>query len=524
MALDCADYMDIDDEWTLHSITTQIIEFRDTANSSLVPPAQTLPPVTNDSFQSIIVVDTNFLLSHLAFVKSLIYEHAKLHNLVIIIPWIVLQELDGLKGGSKKIPKNPKDGSQPALSTLAQTAINFLHNCLLNGQEGVRGQKLDEKVDEAEKNDDKILNCCRYFKLETGSLVTLLSNDKNLCIKAMVHEIPTESYQKKGKGLDGILERILPKLSKFEINGIYTRSSSSSVVNQYCDPHDGENSYDEDIVMDDCNDIVMTSTLPLALPSALPSTRPPTLPSSLPASNSEVGEDRSIYASIHAPLQTKLARSKSLDNCNNNHKNHKKHKNGVTNQAHTNRTLDDINLNEHTSYTVQTTTTPTVLMGPVYTDPQIPKALLMQMINLGQRELINKVIDELESFLPNPIKFHFNMLLGENWTYVVSDTEPWSLSCMLKFIERLWISVFSEIFDQAYQIQSMTIRLHSFVNQWELKQRRNVYTINLTVQDIITFLQSAEVVLRMIYSKYAEATFPVVTITDNWWMEFKKTL
>ncbi|CAG8445622.1 3683_t:CDS:2 [Ambispora leptoticha] len=528
MALDCVDYMDIDDEWTLNSITTQIIEFRDAAKSSLVPPAeqsnkgvnskrilfQSLPPVTNHSFQSIIVVDTNFLLSHLAFVKSLIYEHAKLNNLVIIVPWIVLQELDGLKGCPKKQHNN---NSQPALSTLAQTAINFLHNCLLNGQEGVRGQRLDENVDKAEKNDDKILDCCRYFKLEARCPVTLLSNDKNLCVKAMVHEIPTESYQKKGKGLDGILERILQKLSKmseFEVDDIYTQSSPP-VVDQYCDPqydNGEENPYDDDVVMDDCNDVVMSSSLSLTPP----------------VSNSEVRGDKSLYASIHAPLNAKLARSKSMDNYGNSQKNLKIQKNRITNQVPTSRTLDDINLSEYnsiseyTSCTTQTSTALAVCMGPVYTDPQIPKALLTQKINLGQRELVDKVISELESLLPCPFKFHFRTLLGENWTYVVSDIEPWSLSCMLKFVERYWISVFSEVFDQAHQIQSMTVRLHSFVDQWQVKQRKN--TINLTVQEILTFLQSAEVVLRMVYNKFTETNFPVVTITNNWWTEFKRTL
>jgi rRNA-processing protein FCF1 len=94
----------------------------------------------------VVVVDTNFLISHLAFLKALIFEHAKKHQLLIIIPWIVLQELDGLKSTLK----NKSSSSQHEVGNLAQTAIKFLHNCLINKEEGLRGQKIDERIETAE--------------------------------------------------------------------------------------------------------------------------------------------------------------------------------------------------------------------------------------------------------------------------------------------------------------------------------------------------------------------------------------
>ena len=92
------------------------------------------------------IVDTNFLISHLAFLKTLILEHAKKHNLLIIIPWIVLQELDGLKSALWK----KKSSSQHEVGNLAQTAIKFLHNCLINEEKGLRGQKINEIIETAE--------------------------------------------------------------------------------------------------------------------------------------------------------------------------------------------------------------------------------------------------------------------------------------------------------------------------------------------------------------------------------------
>ena len=94
-----------------------------------------------------VIVDTNFLISHLAFLKTLIFDHAKKHKLLIIIPWIVLQELDGLKSA---FWKNKSSSSQHEVGNLAQTAIRFLHNCLINREEGLRGQKIDERIETAE--------------------------------------------------------------------------------------------------------------------------------------------------------------------------------------------------------------------------------------------------------------------------------------------------------------------------------------------------------------------------------------
>lgn len=52
----------------------------------------------------------------------------------------------------------------------------------------MRGQKLFEVVDRKhELNDDRILDCCLFFARHTR--VVLISNDRNLCVKALVHNV-----------------------------------------------------------------------------------------------------------------------------------------------------------------------------------------------------------------------------------------------------------------------------------------------------------------------------------------------
>ncbi|CAG8760692.1 1583_t:CDS:2, partial [Cetraspora pellucida] len=153
-AVDDRVYMDIDDEWTLQDITLQIAQFRkdialetqyESSVTALSPFAS--QKFTNSPHSSVVVVDTNFLISHLAFLKMLVLEHAKKCNLLVIIPWIVLEELDGLKGRSNNSYANSSKLNQPDVANLAQRAISFLHNCLAEKHYGIRGQKIHEKIE-----------------------------------------------------------------------------------------------------------------------------------------------------------------------------------------------------------------------------------------------------------------------------------------------------------------------------------------------------------------------------------------
>nr|CAG8441855.1 7658_t:CDS:2 [Entrophospora candida] len=186
------DFMDIDDEITLQDITFQVVEFRkeqifDTfyeKSSNITHPHLINSYYTSKlTYGSIVVIDTNFLLSHLSFIKTLIYEHAKINNFLIIIPWIVLEELDGLKNAPGSLvshsiattsSQSPYD-NQANVKTLAKTAITFLHNCLSQKLDGLRGQKIYEKLENAKNNDDKILDCCSKSDGLKGILEMIIS-------------------------------------------------------------------------------------------------------------------------------------------------------------------------------------------------------------------------------------------------------------------------------------------------------------------------------------------------------------
>lgn len=51
---------------------------------------------------------------------------------ILVIPWIVMQELDALKTSSSKV------------SSKAREAITFLHSCFSMGHARVRGQTMEE--------------------------------------------------------------------------------------------------------------------------------------------------------------------------------------------------------------------------------------------------------------------------------------------------------------------------------------------------------------------------------------------
>jgi hypothetical protein len=76
----------------------------------------------------------------------------------------------------------------------------------------------------------------------------------------------------------------------------------------------------------------------------------------------------------------------------------------------------------------------------------VPECILSRKIELSQEHLVTKIISNLNNLLPSAISFHFQQCFDDYWTYIVKDPQPWSLSTMLKFMERYWFTVFSEVF------------------------------------------------------------------------------
>ncbi|XP_061490019.1 transcriptional protein SWT1 isoform X1 [Rhineura floridana] len=141
---------------------------------------------TLSGLNSLIVIDTNIMISHLEFIKSLKNRDVPgIGRFVLVIPWVVLQELDNLKRG--KILAN--------VSQKAIPAVHFIYTCLKNQDPKLRGQSMQLASQQThgfcvENNDDRVLQCClQYQNLFPQAEVVLLTDDKNLCNKALVSEV-----------------------------------------------------------------------------------------------------------------------------------------------------------------------------------------------------------------------------------------------------------------------------------------------------------------------------------------------
>ncbi|XP_015268262.1 PREDICTED: transcriptional protein SWT1 [Gekko japonicus] len=135
---------------------------------------------------TLIVIDTNILISHLELIKSLKNTDIPgIGKFGLVIPWVVLQELDNLKKG--RILANVAQKAIPA--------VHFIHMCLKDQNSKLWGQSVQLASQQTygfsiENNDDRVLQCClQYQKLFPQAEVVLLTDDKNLCNKALVSEV-----------------------------------------------------------------------------------------------------------------------------------------------------------------------------------------------------------------------------------------------------------------------------------------------------------------------------------------------
>ncbi|CAB4376759.1 hypothetical protein RhiirA5_364016 [Rhizophagus irregularis] len=577
MADDFCDFMDIDDEYVLQDITSQIVEFRkdnilEAHYESSLTTQEFVAEQSLEKIQyiSVVVVDTNFLISHLAFLKALIFEHAKKYKLLILIPWIVLQELDGLKSA---LWKNKSSSSQHEVGNLAQTAIKFLHSCLINREEGLRGQKIDERIEINENNDDKILDCCRYFQMVSQCPIVLLSNDKNLCVKAMIHDVITASYQK-SKGFDSILEKILSKersdsdeiiyLQNNEVNPQKYFPNESNITTKPKD-NNGKlgHGQDADTMMMDCDDVPLdfSSLTQNQVSTYEVQSQNYPIPSAIPKQKLHNPENFSLYDSIHAPMNqgnNPVNNTISFRTQNNYNSflydsiNAPKNKFvAISTQNNYNQEFSSLDDSIHApknkrrdSYAVSSNNNliSQEVIAQILNDNNghkrkesigksiifertlcVPECILSRKIELSQEHLVTKIITNLNNLLPSAISFHFQQCFDDHWTYVVKDPQPWSLSTMLKFMERYWFTVFSEVF-RGINIEIIK-NMISFISQWE--SYRHNGKVNFITRDVMQFIENSEIIFIMIYVDVKwnnESTIDLKQITKNWWNEFESSL
>ncbi|XP_077784432.1 transcriptional protein SWT1 isoform X1 [Podarcis muralis] len=141
---------------------------------------------TLSGLNSLIVIDTNIMISHLEFIKSLKNTDIPgVGRFVLVIPWVVLQELDNLKRGKILAKVGQK----------AIPAVHFIYTCLKNQDPRLWGQSMQLASQQTrgscvENNDDRVLQCClQYQNLFPQAEIVLMTDDKNLCSKALVSEV-----------------------------------------------------------------------------------------------------------------------------------------------------------------------------------------------------------------------------------------------------------------------------------------------------------------------------------------------
>lgn len=144
---------------------------------------QTTYKVAGSMSRPALVVDTNFILEHIDILDKL-REFAPVAGYVVVIPYTVIEELDGIKS-----TRNDDK------SRLARAAMNWLMRYFGEGSPGIVGQKMTEIVQPNLRADDAILDCCLYFQDVKHCYTVLLSGDHNLCVKALVHRIKTVTYR-----------------------------------------------------------------------------------------------------------------------------------------------------------------------------------------------------------------------------------------------------------------------------------------------------------------------------------------
>ncbi|KAH7581461.1 PIN domain [Nakaseomyces glabratus] len=179
---------DVVSEVQIESISNYLAEQR-MAVDPISPQSYTIPQsmlseqdVSTD--KTVFVVDTNFLISHLNTLEEL-RKLAGQFNHIIVAPITTVRELDGLKLASDK-----------SIAKLARHANEWLFKNLGDRSSGLVGQRLKERINPSASKDDAILDCCLYLQQKLNhKLVILLSNDKNLCAKALSEGMLTVSYR-----------------------------------------------------------------------------------------------------------------------------------------------------------------------------------------------------------------------------------------------------------------------------------------------------------------------------------------
>ncbi|KAF2902606.1 hypothetical protein ILUMI_03584 [Ignelater luminosus] len=146
-----------------------------------------------------VVVDTNIFLSHLNVVENImkikINGNTGVTYVTILVPWIVIQELDYIKDRRSYTKSN--------LSAQAQKAIYFINQCLVK-KLNLQGQSVRDAAEQdfvTSNFDDGILHCCMQIR-DRNNRAILISNDVNLRNKLINENFEAYNHKEALEKLD----------------------------------------------------------------------------------------------------------------------------------------------------------------------------------------------------------------------------------------------------------------------------------------------------------------------------------
>ncbi|KAJ3185498.1 hypothetical protein HDU87_000121 [Geranomyces variabilis] len=143
-----------------------------------------------------LVVDTNYLISYLSFMKDLM-RWLPTPQMLVVIPYVVIKELDSLKEPHKRTVAPLAQAVEDRVINPLNTINEGVSEAAAGGGERRGGDTVFiSLVSKKFNNDDRILECARFVRARITPNVLMMTNDKNLGIKSRIHGIDVAAHYK----------------------------------------------------------------------------------------------------------------------------------------------------------------------------------------------------------------------------------------------------------------------------------------------------------------------------------------
>ncbi|PCH41108.1 hypothetical protein WOLCODRAFT_70725 [Wolfiporia cocos MD-104 SS10] len=153
-----------------------------------------------------LVLDTNVVIDHLDVLKWFSKDVEALGlRIKIVVPHVLLSELDGLKG-SKSLGWFARQASGWILDRMRESKTVKVQ---------ARKETLHTPLDPVRKNDVAIYDCAKFFQ-QTGYVV-LVSRDNNLLLDGFSNDVPTVCPPRRGWSSRDLARGIAQELAHFGV-------------------------------------------------------------------------------------------------------------------------------------------------------------------------------------------------------------------------------------------------------------------------------------------------------------------